>query len=121
VQGLGAAAGLGVVIVRIEPLFLAIKWAGVAYLTVLGAQAVRSAIRGRYADPASGRAGDVEARAFRGWRQGFLSNITNPKVLVFYLAVLPQFLGPHAAMYALVLFALSHAVLSGARLAAEQA
>lgn len=112
VQGLAAAAGLGVLIVRIEPLFLAIKWAGVAYLLYLGAQAVRSAIRGRYADPAGGLRADAGARAFRGWRQGFLSNITNPKVLVFYLAVLPQFLGPHAALYALMLFALSHAVLS---------
>jgi threonine/homoserine/homoserine lactone efflux protein len=47
-----------------------------------------------------------------GWRQGFLSNITNPKVLVFYLAVLPQFLGSHAPVWALLLFALSHATLS---------
>ena len=56
------------------------------------------------------RAGRASGR--KGWRQGFLSNITNPKVLVFYLAVLPQFLGPHAPPAALLLFALSHATLS---------
>lgn len=52
------------------------------------------------------------AQQLRGWRQGFLSNITNPKVLLFYLAVLPQFLGPHAPIAGLLVFALSHAVLS---------
>ena len=45
-------------------------------------------------------------------RQGFVSNITNPKVLVFYVAVLPQFLTPDAGGLALTLFALSHASLS---------
>jgi hypothetical protein len=39
-------------------------------------------------------AGQQAAR--RGRRKGFVSNITNPKVLVFYVAVLPQFLTPGA-------------------------
>ena len=51
------------------------------------------------------------AGRFTGWRQGFLSNITNPKVLVFYLAVLPQFLGPGVAIGWLLALAWSHAVL----------
>jgi threonine/homoserine/homoserine lactone efflux protein len=110
VQGAAAAAGLGAVIVRVEPLFEAIKWAGVAYLLVLGVQAFRSARRGDYQpEPAGTR--DI-SRPLKGWRQGFLSNITNPKVLVFYLAVLPQFVGPHAPIATLLLFALSHAALS---------
>ncbi|MGI8760076.1 MAG: LysE family translocator [Jatrophihabitantaceae bacterium] len=112
VQGAAAAAGLSAVILRVEPLFQAIKWAGVAYLVYLGVQAVRSAIRGEYVplDEVGGaqRAGEV---AFGGWRQGFLSNITNPKVLVFYLAVLPQFLPPGAGIPVVLVFALSHALL----------
>jgi threonine/homoserine/homoserine lactone efflux protein len=111
VQGAAAAAGLGVLIVRVEPLFQVIKWAGIAYLLYLGVQAFRSAARGCYAD-AFGPGAVRRGHAVRGWRQGFLSNITNPKVLVFYLAVLPQFLGAHAPVWALLLFALSHAVLS---------
>lgn len=110
VQGLAAATGLGAVIARSEPVFETVKWAGICYLLVLAVQSLRSAARGDYARgsdaPASG-----ESR-LRGWRQGFLSNITNPKVLVFYLAVLPQFLGAHAAIGVLMLFAFSHAVLS---------
>ena len=108
VQGIAAVAGLGAVIVRIEPLFEAIRWAGIGYLLVLAVQAFRSAVRGRYDEPAAADDGNQ----LRGWRQGFLSNITNPKVLVFYLAVLPQFVGPHTPVAVLLLFALSHAVLS---------
>ena len=44
VQGTAAAFGLSALIVRIEPLFEAVKWAGVCYLAYLGAQAIRSAI-----------------------------------------------------------------------------
>lgn len=45
-------------------------------------------------------------------RQGFISNITNPKVLIFYLAVLPQFLTPGAGLGWLLVLAWSHAVLA---------
>jgi hypothetical protein len=73
VQGSAAAVGLGAMIVRAQPLFQAIKWAGVAYLAFLGAQALRSAAGGQYA-PLNG--GDAEPRgaavALGGWRQGFL-------------------------------------------------
>ena len=110
-QGALAAAGLGAVIVRVEPLFQAIKLAGIVYLLFLAAQAFRSAWRGDYSQQSAEDDGD-QGRALRGWRQGFLSNITNPKVLVFYLAVLPQFIGAHAAVLTLLLLAASHAALS---------
>jgi threonine/homoserine/homoserine lactone efflux protein len=110
VQGVAAVVGLGAIIVRVQPVFETIKWAGIAYLLFLAVQAFRSAIRGKYQDVGAGAR--AEGQGMRGWRQGFLSNITNPKVLVFYLAVLPQFLGPHAAILVLLVFALSHAVLS---------
>ncbi|HUB40898.1 MAG TPA: LysE family translocator [Streptosporangiaceae bacterium] len=111
VQGTAAAAGLGALIVRSQPVFEAIKWAGVCYLAFLGVQAMRSAIRGSYNGPTGGNE-HTPAAAFGGWRQGFVSNITNPKVLVFYLAVLPQFLHQGTAPGWLLAFAWSHAVLS---------
>jgi threonine/homoserine/homoserine lactone efflux protein len=109
VQGTAAATGLGAVVLRVEPLFQAIRWAGICYLVFLAAQALRSAVRGQYPPLDGGPA--TRATTWAGWRQGFLSNITNPKVLVFYLAVLPQFLGPEAAVPVLVAFALTHAVI----------
>ena len=111
VQGTAAASGLSALIVRAQPVFQTIKWAGVAYLAFLGVQAIRSAIRGQYLPLDDGEPATAGA-AFGGWRQGFLSNITNPKVLIFYLAVLPQFLAPHAPIGWLLAFAWSHAVLS---------
>jgi threonine/homoserine/homoserine lactone efflux protein len=115
-QGLAAIAGLGAVIAHSQPLFQAVKWAGIGYLCYLALQAFRSAWTGRYPalpDEAGGSGGPGGAAVARaGWRQGFLSNITNPKVLVFYLAVLPQFIGPSTPAVALVGLALTHAALS---------
>jgi len=108
IQGTAAVVGLGALVVNAQPVFLAIKWAGALYLTYLGILFLRSKIRGQYpALPA-----DIGRGVARGWQQGFLSNITNPKVLVFYLAVLPQFLAPEMSPLALAAFALSHALLS---------
>lgn len=100
-QGAAAAFGLSALIVRAQPVFQGIKWAGVAYLALLGAQAVTSAIRGRYRAGESSAdiqdAGSMPRRA-TAWWQGLLSNLTNPKVLIFYLAILPQFLAHGAGL-----------------------
>lgn len=110
VQGAAAATGLGALIAASQPLFDAIKWAGIVYLALLAGQALRSAAKGQYPRFDQEDHDPVAARV--GWGQGFLSNITNPKVLVFYLAVLPQFLGPQAGVPILLAYALSHAALS---------
>ena len=107
VQGIAAAVGLGALIVASQPLFRAISWAGVVYLAYLAVQAARSAWRGDYPP-----AGGAVANPATGLRQGFLSNFTNPKVLVFYLAVLPQFITQGADGWVLAPLALTHAVLA---------
>jgi len=84
---------------------------GVAYLAFVDAQAIRSAVRGRHEQVGDGQHA-ATVRPFAGWRQGFLSNITNPKVLVFYLAVLPQFLVPGASPGWILALAWSHAAVS---------
>lgn len=96
-QGTAAAFGLGALVVKAQPVFETIKWAGVGYLAFLGVQAIRSAVHGRY-QPLSTEEPLASGVRFAGWRQGFLSNITNPKVLVFYLAVMPQFLARGAGI-----------------------
>ena len=109
VQGAAAMLGLGALIMRAQPVFDGLKWAGAAYLTYLGVRLLRAAWRGKYEPPSPA---SVRHAARNGWRQGFLSNITNPKVLVFYVAVLPQFLTSGAGALSLTLFAISHALLS---------
>ncbi|GAA3100272.1 hypothetical protein GCM10010464_74670 [Pseudonocardia yunnanensis] len=58
----------------------------------LGAQALLAAQRGGYQP--MGSAGSAAVNRFRHFRQGLLSNITNPKALVLYLSALPQYLRP---------------------------
>lgn len=91
-QGTAAALGLGAVITRSQPVFETVKWLGAAYLVFLGVQALRGAWRGDYETLDDVR--KVRASRGRRFREGFLSNITNPKVIVLYLSVLPQFLTP---------------------------
>lgn len=105
-QGLAAVVGLAAIIVASQPVFSAISWAGVGYLAFLALQATRSAMRGDY--PALT---EMQPNRAAGFRQGFLSNITNPKVLVFYLAVLPHFL-TDGWSWSTVPLALTHAVLA---------
>ncbi|MFJ9951582.1 LysE family translocator [Kitasatospora sp. NPDC091207] len=72
-----------------------LRWAGAAYLVWMGIGMLRN--RGGGAEPERAPAGG----GFRsGWRRGTLTNLLNPKVGVFYVAVLPQFIpagAPHFA------------------------
>lgn len=92
INGSAAALGLGALIAHSQPLFTTLRWCGVVYLCYLGVQALRGAWRGDYASLAD--AGRTKVKTFRCLREGFLSNVTNPKVLVMYLSVLPQFIDP---------------------------
>lgn len=90
------AAGVGAVLAASSTAFYAIKWFGVAYLVFLAVKQWR-ALPSEISDDASIRPiGKPLALVFRG----FLVNISNPKALVFMLAVLPQFINPHAPLVA---------------------
>ena len=98
VQGTVAALGLGAMIVASRPVFETVRWAGVAYLCWLGFQALRSAWRGPQVDVTDAPSPPSNGSWQRRLLQGVLSNVTNPKILVFYLSVLPQFLPAHASL-----------------------
>ena len=106
IQGLLAATGLGAVLLHAEPVFLAIRWAGVAYLTWLGVTAIRDALR-RDGSVWTVGAGGATVSGRRAFRQGFVCNITNPKVLAFNLAVLPPFVGDDPGVPVLLAYALT--------------
>lgn len=89
-----SALGLSAVLLRSARAFDAVKLAGACYLVVLGLLSLRSARRG--GSPAALPAGDAGAR--RAFVEGLLNNVLNPKVAVFYLAFLPQFMSPGDAV-----------------------
>lgn len=111
IQGILAASGLGALLVRAEAVFRVVKWIGALYLLFLGVQAIRSAWRMRHADLSVDAPVGGSTRPWAAARQGFLTNITNPKVLAFNIAVLPQFVGTHASIGTLLAYALTLTVV----------
>lgn len=89
------AVGLGAAVARSAVAFTVIKWIGVAYLIYLAVRQWRTAATD-LGDQVEAAAGDDGRLALLV--RGFLVNVTNPKGLVFLLAVLPQFVVPTAAL-----------------------
>lgn len=85
------ASGLGAVVVASATAFTILKWLGVAYLVFLGIQQLRAGGKGAAIALDAGAAGATRRSLVL---QGFLVNASNPKGIVFMLAVLPQFIDP---------------------------
>jgi threonine/homoserine/homoserine lactone efflux protein len=81
-----AAAGLSVIIATSALAFSVVKWVGAAYLIWLGIAALRSGGGSFVSDNVKG-----SARVLPIYRQGVLVGLLNPKVAIFFLAFLPQF------------------------------
>jgi threonine/homoserine/homoserine lactone efflux protein len=96
---LATSAGVVALLVAAEPAFAALRIAGAAYLIVLGIQALWSAIRSH---PSTSMAGFAESRVSPGsaLRQGIFSNLTNPKMAVFFPSLLPQFASTEGPTFA---------------------
>ena len=91
-----SAVGVSLILVRSAEAFHALKWGGAAYLIFLGIQSIRGWWRTDQTAPAAAIA-DREptgARRLRSFLEGLLTNVLNPKVGLFYLAFLPQFIRP---------------------------
>lgn len=91
-----SAVGVSLILVRSAEAFAVLRFCGAAYLMVLGAQSVRRWWRMDDGAPATT---DPEAalrpsRRLRSFVEGLLTNVLNPKVGIFYLAFLPQFVRP---------------------------
>ncbi len=89
-----SATGVGAILMASYDLFFAIKWIGAAYLVWLGVSAFLGksktlSVRAADAAPVPG------ARLFLN---GFILQMSNPKALVFFTALVPQFINPHAAL-----------------------
>ena len=87
-----AITGLSAILLTSALAFTIVKWAGAAYLIYLGITALRDKAVAIRLDN-----GEVEPRRLRAiFLQGFLSDVLNPKVAVFFLALLPQFVDLNA-------------------------
>ncbi|MBS0442622.1 MAG: LysE family translocator [Proteobacteria bacterium] len=94
-----AALGLSALLAASELAFNAVKWAGAAYLVWTGVQMLR-------ARPAATAAEAPARRSGSPFWQGALTNALNPKVALFFLAFLPQFIDAGAPGQALALLML---------------
>lgn len=92
--------GLGAILLASETLFALVKWLGVAYLIYLGVVTWRAPARGFQDNPHD------EAQTARDvFLRGFFVNITNPKGIIFFAAILPQFIDvtrPQLQQYAIL-------------------
>ncbi len=89
VHMLAAGIGLSAIFLAVPLAYDMLKWAGAAYLLWLAWQAVRPGAR----SPFEPRALPPESPR-RLFMMGFLTNVLNPKVAVFYLSLFPQFIAP---------------------------
>ncbi|SFJ34739.1 LysE family translocator [Jannaschia pohangensis] len=87
-------AGLGALVLASATLFTILKWVGAAYLIWMGIKLWRSAGSARLGD--IGTADDVTARAVFG--HAAVVTALNPKSIVFFIAFVPQFIRPEAAL-----------------------
>jgi threonine/homoserine/homoserine lactone efflux protein len=101
-----AALGLSALLLASATAFTVLKIAGAVYLLWLAAQMLWSATRSRRT-PAAGPARAVPARQGAYLRQGLLSNALNPKVALFFVTFLPQFLSAGSGSPRLAALALS--------------
>lgn len=104
--------GLSVILLNSAELFHTIKLIGAAYLCWMGASSFYQILKGGSVDQKIVASGG-QVFVVRSLREGFLSNVLNPKPVVFYMAFLPQFIDPagNAVLQALVLVGI-HYVLA---------
>ncbi|WP_433356777.1 LysE family translocator [Microtetraspora malaysiensis] len=119
VWGAAAAVGVSALLTASQTAYTAVRLAGAAYLIWVGAGMVWRTVRrpagtsaaGSGVTPAAAPGPSTLPGAGRAWARGLLTNLLNPKIGVFYVAMLPQFIpadAPHLPMG--LLLALVHNV-----------
>jgi len=113
IQILLAGLGLAALLTSSQYGFSIIKWAGVSYLVWVG---IRQIIASFSRDTDSPKVPEVSLLGL--WLRGFITSAANPKAVVFFAALFPQFLDPsYALLPQLAIFGLSYIVIDGCFLA----
>ncbi len=95
-----SAIGISAILAQSAQLFSLVKMVGAAYLIYLGFSTLKGLWNNGSAPQTVG--GEIARHEFslsRSLREGFLSNVLNPKTAVFYLAFLPQFINPEGSAF----------------------
>jgi threonine/homoserine/homoserine lactone efflux protein len=96
VHGAFSALGISVILLQSSEAFNAVRLLGAGYLMVLGGQSLWAAYQGGRLDLNSSDTAQPASpqSATRSFGEGVLTNVLNPKVALFYLSFLPQFIQP---------------------------
>ena len=97
VHVLAAAVGVSALVAASATAFGVLKWLGAIYLVYVGTRMVIAGLGGSGPSGARGGAADALVPLVTVFRRGFLTNVLNPKVALFFLAFVPQFIAPGSA------------------------
>lgn len=97
VWGAAAAVGTSALLTASTIAYTIVRVAGAAYMLWMGSRLVVCAVRGNDNAVASFETAADRRSATRSWSRGFMTNVLNPKIGAFYVAILPQFIPPHAS------------------------
>jgi threonine/homoserine/homoserine lactone efflux protein len=101
IWGAAAAVGVSALLAASTTAYTAVRIAGAVYMIWLGSKLLLRAVRDGRDESVIG-AGSVRSRAIgRSWARGLLTNLLNPKIGAFYVAVLPQFIPAHGSHLAI--------------------
>lgn len=104
IWALATSFGIVGLLTAFHPLFTVLKFAGAAYLVILGVQAWREALKPSLTeDVLQPGAPQHRLTPSRSLRQGLISNLGNPKMAIFFASLLPQFVPPGAASFSALL------------------
>lgn len=111
VWGAGAAVGVSALLTASTVAYTVLRIAGAIYMIWLGSRLLLRALRDRGIHEAPDVPPAGAPRIWRAWSRGLMTNLLNPKIGAFYVAVLPQFIPPHDSHLAVgLLLALIHDV-----------
>jgi threonine/homoserine/homoserine lactone efflux protein len=112
VWALATSVGLSALLAASHPVFVALRVGGAAYLVWLGLHALRDAFRPRARAHVDGIVRQTRLRPSRAFRQGLLSNLGNPKMVVFFTSLLPQFVSAGSGFAPLLLLGLTFCTMT---------
>jgi threonine/homoserine/homoserine lactone efflux protein len=97
VWGAGAAVGVSALLTASTDAYTAVRIAGAIYMIWLGSRLLLRALRGERTDVMIAAAQTTTPSVARSWSRGLMTNLLNPKIGAFYVAVLPQFIPAHSS------------------------